>query len=967
MSSTERAKIYTFYSYKGGVGRSMALANIAELLYRKGLRVLMIDFDLEAPGLEQYFYKSEEPELQKLLCKRGIIDLLFSYKSLRALSDPLPSIECDGPGQKVFSAPTEGSTSNDFPYAVEPLSNFIHNIYPARSTEPGTLSIITAGRRAKEEFISKGESKQQKDEFALYADRVRAFAWDDFYLNLDGELFFDWFREEAIKDVDIVLIDSRTGVAEMSGVCTYQLADVVTMFAAANNQNIDGIKKVAKSLVSNELIKEGRKGRELTLIFVPSRVDLSEKDKLDDLSKRFRAVADRWLPDVLEFETNSFSDLRIPYIPYYSFVEEVAVREVESTVAVELTKAYENICRCFARLDSKVAEKISLRDGSNVGEQQNRTAEKVYQQLTEDEQLAARSLLTRLVRLAQVEEGELKHSPKVAKFTDLTHQQIEVANKFAAHGLLVINQEQKTIGMASESLIENLIRLNEWIKKDREFLLWRQNVQAAIAIWEKNGRSDSDLLPESRLMDTPLWLQTRRHDLSQIETEFLRASVALPENRQRQRRLRVAGYVVGALLVGMLGYYLYKNNQQQNLREARSRQLASNSATLLTREPELSALLAIEAVNVASTSNAHETLKSVLAQSRLVAVMNVGGPVYSAQFSPDGKRIVTGSDFLSRAQIWEEREKNQWQKLITLQGYESAVPSVAFSPTGQIVATANQAGSLILSNVVNGERIGSPLMAISLTGPMFLTEIAWSPDGKLIAGAAEDNSVYVWDVYSRGLVQKLGLFNESVISVAFSPNGQLLAAGSRDSQVRVWSTKTWRETVSLKGHKDSVLSVSFSPDNKFLLTASRDKTALIWRTDNWLEFAELGEHLNAVTKANFSPDGKFIVTASEDNTAIVWDIQSTPRYTVKLRAASGFIYDASFSPDGKLILTGSGDGTARLWEVNPTTNTNVSDPELVSGTCARLTRNMTQEEWRQYMGDEPYRLTCPNLGSPPEK
>ncbi len=71
--------IYTFYSYKGGVGRSMALANVAELFYRRGLRVVMIDWDLEAPGLENYFYSSPD-ELEHVRCQLGLIDLLQAYK-----------------------------------------------------------------------------------------------------------------------------------------------------------------------------------------------------------------------------------------------------------------------------------------------------------------------------------------------------------------------------------------------------------------------------------------------------------------------------------------------------------------------------------------------------------------------------------------------------------------------------------------------------------------------------------------------------------------------------------------------------------------------------------------------------------------------------------------------------------------------------------------------------------------------
>jgi MinD-like ATPase involved in chromosome partitioning or flagellar assembly len=71
--------IYTFYSYKGGVGRSMALANVAKWYYLRGLRVVMIDWDLEAPGLENFLYKQQD-QLEKVRSQLGLIDMLLAYK-----------------------------------------------------------------------------------------------------------------------------------------------------------------------------------------------------------------------------------------------------------------------------------------------------------------------------------------------------------------------------------------------------------------------------------------------------------------------------------------------------------------------------------------------------------------------------------------------------------------------------------------------------------------------------------------------------------------------------------------------------------------------------------------------------------------------------------------------------------------------------------------------------------------------
>src|SRR5262245_25984143 len=74
--------IFTFYSYKGGVGRSLAMAWVAQVFAERGLRVLVVDFDLEAPGLERYFFDGDEAKLRRGHC--GLIDLVLAYR--RALS-----------------------------------------------------------------------------------------------------------------------------------------------------------------------------------------------------------------------------------------------------------------------------------------------------------------------------------------------------------------------------------------------------------------------------------------------------------------------------------------------------------------------------------------------------------------------------------------------------------------------------------------------------------------------------------------------------------------------------------------------------------------------------------------------------------------------------------------------------------------------------------------------------------------
>ena len=228
--------IYTFYSYKGGVGRSMAVANIAELFSQAGLKVLMIDWDLEAPGLERFFENVIEPD--RILKKLGVIDMLLEYKKEMAQEGPVFDILEETPLYKN-------------------LDRFTVPIYPA-SPDRGELRLITAGRRSKAHF-------------SRYANAVLTFDWADFYRNWEGERYIEWLRRQFKQMADVVLIDSRTGVTEMGSVCTYHLADTVVMFCAPNQQNLKGTEKMARHFTSSQVI-ESRGGRPLQVLIIPARI-----------------------------------------------------------------------------------------------------------------------------------------------------------------------------------------------------------------------------------------------------------------------------------------------------------------------------------------------------------------------------------------------------------------------------------------------------------------------------------------------------------------------------------------------------------------------------------------------------------------------------------------------------------------------------------------------------------------------
>lgn len=323
--------IITFYSFKGGVGRSMALANVAELFYRKGLRVVVVDWDLEAPGLESYLFDKDE-DVEKVRSQLGVIDIILDYKRK---FPRLPITQDDKDNEKIVAILDEH---------LPPITDVLYPIYAPNETEKRSpaLWLLPAGWRSGKQF-------------AAYAQSVQSFDWAEFYDAYHGEAFFEWMRRQFFPKrpkflADVVLIDSRTGVTEMGGVCTRQLADAIALFVAPNQQNLDGIAMMARSFSNPQFIQEGRQGRELSLVFVPARVEHSESELLDTFAQGFNRVLGEFATSKLTFEKNMFLDLKIPYVPYYAYMEKLAVRDSGRASASELTPVYENLCSKLAQI-----------------------------------------------------------------------------------------------------------------------------------------------------------------------------------------------------------------------------------------------------------------------------------------------------------------------------------------------------------------------------------------------------------------------------------------------------------------------------------------------------------------------------------------------------------------------------------------------------------------------------------------
>ena len=213
----------TFYSFKGGVGRSMALANSAVELAKRGRRVLAVDFDLEAPGLDTFDILRPPDDVP------GIIDFVHEYLG----SDQAPDV-----------------------------SRFMSRL-SAVGDHDGELWIMPSGAQR-----------------ATYAADFNEISWADLYERRDGYLLFEDLKaqwEQAISP-DYVLIDSRTGHTDIGGICTRQLPDAVAILFFPNEQNLRGLTKIVKDIRAEA--GEPRK-KEIDLHFVMSNVpDLDDEDRI---------------------------------------------------------------------------------------------------------------------------------------------------------------------------------------------------------------------------------------------------------------------------------------------------------------------------------------------------------------------------------------------------------------------------------------------------------------------------------------------------------------------------------------------------------------------------------------------------------------------------------------------------------------------------------------------------------------
>jgi len=154
-------------------------------------------------------------------------------------------------------------------------------------------------------------------------------------------------------------------------------------------------------------------------------------------------------------------------------------------------------------------------------------------------------------------------------------------------------------------------------------------------------------------------------------------------------------------------------------------------------------------------------------------------------------------------------------------------------------------------------------------------------------------------------------------------------------------------------HEGPVYDVAFGPDGRWVVSGSGDGTVRVWEAATGEEVARM-EHEGPVSAVAFGPDGRWVVSGSGDGTVRIWEAATGEE--VARMEHEGPVSAVAFGRDGRWVASGSEDNTLRIWLWKP--------EDLIAEACRRLPRNLTRLEWRRFIGDEPYRPTCPNLRVP---
>ncbi len=302
-----------------------------------------------------------------------------------------------------------------------------------------------------------------------------------------------------------------------------------------------------------------------------------------------------------------------------------------------------------------------------------------------------------------------------------------------------------------------------------------------------------------------------------------------------------------------------------------------------------------------------DTAEEITSGERQQAWLNLdvsSGILWATHFAPQGDRVLTigGND----AQLWDIETRTSVMRFTP----HGTVASADISPDGRLLVTGSWDHSAKIWDIASGNAIRK----LDGVHKGYVNSVEFSPDGALVLTSSDDGTAQLWDVAAGKPVQPMfrGHGGLRVRQARFSSDGSKVLTTSNDKTARIWDARTGKSLVTLVGHEWAVLCGDFSRDAQRVITGSEDDDAIIWDARTGQIVWKLEGHTASITSVAFSPDGQRVLTGSQDSLCKLWDA-NTGKEILTLSDQSEEITSVSFSPDGLSVLTSGRNGVARLW------------------------------------------------------
>jgi WD40 repeat protein len=290
-----------------------------------------------------------------------------------------------------------------------------------------------------------------------------------------------------------------------------------------------------------------------------------------------------------------------------------------------------------------------------------------------------------------------------------------------------------------------------------------------------------------------------------------------------------------------------------------------------------------------------------------------GGRVAAVSWSPDGKRLASGS-WDNTVRIWDVEGRTTQFMVGTRWPAPTdplylAVHSVAWHPGNGGIAAGNHRGEVRLIDPATGT-----VRWVNREGQGVVRTAVWSPDGSTLATAEHDGIVRLWRDLSGKAAKLIEEHPHAGWAAAWSPNGESFAIDSGNN-IDLISVGRGEVTATLRGHRDWVLTISWSPDGQRIASGSQDGTMRIWDARRRAPIRTLRTGAWAIDCVAWSPDGGLLAVGGPDRTVQVWDGEARKRL-LTLKKPPGAPASMAWSPDGRSLAIGYHGGNLQIWKLS---------------------------------------------------